>query len=140
MSINQVTILGNMTADPELRTTNSGTEVCSIGVATNERVKNGDDWTDKAEFHNIVLWKGNAKYCCSYAQKGTKVAITGKLATSSWEDKDTGKKVYRTEIIANNFMILNNGVPRDEQPEAPAGQPTAEASEVSELEAEDLPF
>jgi len=107
-SLNKVQIIGNMTQDPEVRQTPSGQSVCSLGVATNRQ------WTDqsgqkqeRAEFHNIVLWRGLADVAGQYLKKGAKVYIEGRLETRNWEAQD-GTKRYRTEIIAENLIMLDS--------------------------------
>ncbi len=100
-------IIGNVTRDPELRTTTGGQSVCSFSIATNMR------WTDKdgqqqerAEYHNIVAWRKLAEICGQYLGKGRKVYIEGRLQTRDWETQD-GQKKYRTEIVADNMILLD---------------------------------
>ncbi len=100
-------LIGNLTRDPESRTTPNGQNVCSFSIATNLV------WTDasgtkqtKAEFHNIVAWRKLAEICTQYLKKGNKVYIEGRLQTRDWEGKDDGVKRYRTEIIADNMIML----------------------------------
>lgn len=107
MSLNKVFIIGNLTRDPELRTTATGQNVCSFGVATN-RV-----WTDQkgtkqeqVEYHNMVAWGRLAEIAGQYLAKGRKVFIEGRLQTRDWEGQD-GVKRTRTEIIAENLQILD---------------------------------
>lgn len=101
-------IIGNLTRDPELRNTASGQSVASFGVATNLI------WTDqsgqqqkKTEFHNIVAWRKLAEICAKYLHKGSKVYIEGRLQTTDWTGQD-GVKRYRTEIVAENMIMLDN--------------------------------
>lgn len=110
MNFNKVVIIGNVVADPETRATPSGQQVCSLRVATN-RV-----WTDKAgakqqktEFHNVVLWRRLAEIASQYLKKGGLVLIEGRLETRSWDDKNTGAKRYRTEIIAESMQLGPRG-------------------------------
>ena len=106
-------IIGNMTRDPEVKTTPSGQTVANFSVATNLV------WTDqsgqkqeKAEFHNIVAWRKLADICGQYLKKGGKVYVEGRLQTRSWDDQ-TGNKKYRTEIIADNVIMLDRaGAPK----------------------------
>ncbi len=107
-SLNKAMIIGNLTRDPELRTTPSGQSVVSFSVATNF------NWTDqsgqkqtKPEFHNVVAWRKLAEICANYLKKGSKVYIEGRIQTRDWLDKDTNKKNYRTEIIADNMQMLD---------------------------------
>jgi len=148
MNLNKALIIGNLTRDPEVRTTPSGQNVASFGVATNRR------WTDKAsgekkeqtEYHNIVCWRRLAEIVGQYLKKGSKVYIEGRLQTRSWDDQ-TGVKKYKTEIIAERMVMLDRRstpsagekagegqAPADEtaQPEPPSGEP--------EINVEDIPF
>jgi len=109
MDLNKVMLIGNVTQDPEVRTTPQGQNVCSFSVATNLT------WTDqsgqrqsRAEFHNIVAWRKLAEICGQYLQKGKKVYIEGRLQTRNWQGQD-GSKKYRTEIIADNMIMLSGG-------------------------------
>lgn len=108
-SLNKVILIGNLTRDPEVRYTSSGTPVATFGLATNRAFK---DSTGKAvetvEYHNIVTWSKLAEICGKLLKKGMKVYIEGRLQTNSWVDKDTNKNVYRTEIVAVDMFILNS--------------------------------
>lgn len=107
-SINQVTILGNLTKDPVLKYTPSGSAVINFSMATNRT------WIDKAsgekkedvQFHNIVFWGKSAEVISQYVMKGHALLIQGRLQTRSWDDKNTGTKRYTTEIIGDNFWLL----------------------------------
>ncbi len=106
-SLNRAQIIGNLTRDPEVRQTPGGQTVATFGVATNFT------WTDqsgvkqvKTEFHNVVAWRGLAEICRQYVKKGSKVYIEGRLQTRDWEGPD-GVKRYRTEIIADNMIMLD---------------------------------
>ncbi|MEK7542581.1 MAG: single-stranded DNA-binding protein [Patescibacteria group bacterium] len=110
MNFNKVVIIGNVVADPETRTTPSGQQVCSLRVATN-RI-----WTDKTgakqqktEFHSVVLWRRLAEIASQYLKKGSLVLIEGRLETQSWDDKNTGAKRYRTEIVAESMQLGPRG-------------------------------
>lgn len=107
MDLNRAMIIGNVTRDPELRTTAGGQSVCSFSIATNMR------WTDsqgqpqeRAEYHNIVAWRKLAEICAQYLGKGRKVYVEGRLQTRDWETQD-GQKKYRTEIVADNMILLD---------------------------------
>ena len=106
MYLNKVIIVGNLTRDPELSTIPSGQKVCKIGVATN-RV-----WKDKSgakqestTYHNIVVWGRQAETSAQYLKKGQQVMVEGRIETRSWDDKTTGEKKYRTEIIADRVQF-----------------------------------
>jgi single-strand DNA-binding protein len=107
MSLNRVQLIGNVTRDPELRQIPGGSTVASFSIATNFV------WTDssgqkqeKAEFHNIVAWRKLAEIIGQYLKKGTKVFVEGRLQTRDWEAED-GTKKYRTEIVAENMIMLD---------------------------------
>jgi len=107
-SVNKVILVGNLGKDPEVKYTSTGTPVAKFSLATNEgyKDKNGQ-WQDRTEWHNIVAWQRLAEIVGEYVKKGSKVYIEGRLQTSSWDDKETGQKKYKTEIIANDLVLLS---------------------------------
>ena len=106
-SVNKVILIGNLGKDPEVKYTPQGTPVAKFSLATNERYKDKQDqWQDRTEWHNIVCWQRLAEIAGEYLKKGGKCYIEGRLQTSSWEDKNTHEKKYRTEIIANDLVLL----------------------------------
>ena len=129
MDLNKVMIIGRLTADPEARTTPQGITVTSFGVATNRVWKDQQgNQQDRTEFHNVVAWRRLAEICTQYLAKGRQIYIEGHLQTRSWEGQD-GKKNYRTEIVADNMIMLGS---RSDSP-TPARQqqttdPTSEPS------------
>jgi len=104
--INKVELLGNITSDPEIRYTPNGAAVCSFSLATNRRYKQGETWKDETSFHNIVVWANLATSITQRAKKGTRVLVTGRLQTRSWDSKD-GKKNYKTEVIADDVFLID---------------------------------
>jgi len=104
--MNRVIISGNLGRKPEVRKANSGTAVCNFSIATNDRVKKGDEWVDDTQWHNIVVFGKQAENCEKYLDKGSKVLVEGKIRTRSWEDKE-GNPRKSTEIVANNVEFLN---------------------------------
>jgi single-strand DNA-binding protein len=102
IGINNITIVGNLTRDPELRFTPSGTPVASFGLAVNKSTQNKDtgEWTSSADFFNIVAWFKLAENCAQSLIKGDRVLISGRLSQDNWEDKD-GQKRSAYKIIAN---------------------------------------
>lgn len=106
--INKVCLLGNVGKDPEVRSTQSGITVCNFSLATADRRKNGDEWVDSVEWHNLIAFGRTAEIVRDYVQKGSQLHIEGKLQTSSWEDKQTGQKRYKTEIIINELTLLGS--------------------------------
>jgi single-strand DNA-binding protein len=155
-SVNKVILLGNVGKDPEIRSTPGGTMVASFSIATSERQKDASgNWTDKTEWHNLVAFNKLAEIVRDYVKKGSKLYIEGRLNTRNWEDKDTKKKVYRTEIIVNDLSLLSareegaGGYSRaqsssssasfDQRPPAGAGGPD-EYSQQAEISDDDIPF
>ena len=110
---NKVLLVGNLGSDPELGTTNSGTPVVNLYLATNEK------WTDKqgekqeaTEWHRLVFWARHAEIVTQYCGKGSKLFVEGSLQTRSWEDEQ-GNKKYSTEIRVRNFEMLDPKGARD---------------------------
>ena len=107
-SVNKVILVGRLGRDPEIRSTPSGTTVAKFSIATDERYtdKSGEK-QERTEWHNIVAWSKLAEICGQYLKKGKLVYIEGSLRTDSWDDKETGQKKYRTEIVANTMQMLD---------------------------------
>lgn len=107
-SLNKVILIGNLTRDPEMRYTNSGTPVVTFGMATNKSWKDSDGETKElAEFHNLVAWNKMAEICQQLLAKGMKVYIEGSLNTRSWEAED-GSTKYKTEIRVEDMILLDS--------------------------------
>jgi|SRR5437588_8756015 len=107
-SVNKVILVGNLGKDPEVKYTPSGVPVAKFTLATNERYKDkAGEWQERTEWHNIVAWQRLAEIVGEYLKKGSKVYIEGRLQTSSWEDKQSGEKKYKTEIVANDLVLLS---------------------------------
>ena len=107
MSLNRAQLIGNLTREPELRQIPGGQTVASFSVATNfSWTDSSGQKQDKAEFHNIVAWRKLAEICGQYLKKGSKVFIEGRIQTRDWEGED-GVKRYRTEIVADNMIMLD---------------------------------
>jgi single-strand DNA-binding protein len=105
--VNKVFLLGNVGKDPEIRTTGGGMTVASFSLATAERAKGADgQWTDKTEWHNLVCFQRTAEIVRDYVKKGTQVFVEGKIQTRSWDDKTSGEKKYKTEILVNELSLL----------------------------------
>src|SRR5436305_4335684 len=106
--INKVILVGRLGKDPEIRSTPGGQTVAKFSVATDERFtdKNGEK-QERTEWHNIVAWGKLAEICGQYLRKGKLVYIEGKIRTDSWDDKESGQKKYRTEIIADTMKMLD---------------------------------
>ncbi len=115
MNVNKAIIVGRLTRDPEVRTTPSGQTVTNFTVATSTTWKdqNGQP-QEKTEFHNVVAWGRRGEVIGQYVTKGQELYVEGRLETRSWDDQETGKKMYRTEIILENFEFgakPNNSIP-----------------------------
>jgi single-strand DNA-binding protein len=107
-SVNKVILIGNLGKDPEVKYTQGGMPVAKFSIATNERFKDKEgQWQDRTEWHNIVAFQRLAEIVGEYLKKGGKCFIEGSLRTSSWDDKETGQKKYKTEIIANDLVLLS---------------------------------
>ena len=105
--VNKVFLLGNVGKDPEIRTTAGGMNVASFTLATAERAKDAQgNWSDKTEWHNLVAFQRTAEIVRDYVKKGTQVFVEGKIQTRSWDDKESGQKKYRTEILVNELSLL----------------------------------
>lgn len=106
-SVNKVILIGTLGRDPEIRSTANGMNVAKFSIATNERYKDRDgQWQERTEWHNIVCWQRLAEIVRDYTHKGDRIYIEGRLQTSSWDDKQTGEKKYRTEIVANDLVLI----------------------------------
>ena len=148
MNLNKAIIIGNITRDPELRALPSGGKVCSFSVATN-RV-----WKDKAgarqeqvEYHNVVAFGRQAETISQYMKKGSSIMVEGRIQTRSWQDKNSGEKKYRTEIIAERTQFGPKSSGAGFTPSAVEGQAKSSPEEVDTIEypeedinPEDIPF
>lgn len=108
-NINRVVMTGNLTADPELRTTPGGTSVCSLRIACNTRRKDGasGEWVDKPNYFNVTVWGKQGENAAQYLAKGRPVAIDGRLEWREWEAQD-GTKRQATDIIADSVQFLGS--------------------------------
>jgi single-strand DNA-binding protein len=108
-NINRVVLTGNLTRDPELRNTPSGTSVCSLRLACNTRRRDASgEWVDKPNFFDITVWGAQGENCAQYLSKGRPVAVDGRLEWREWEDKDSGKKRQSVDIIADSVQFLGS--------------------------------
>jgi single-strand DNA-binding protein len=109
-NVNVVVITGNLTKDPELRSTGGGTSVCEMRVAVNGRRKNAQtgNWEDKANFFDIVVFGAQADNCAAYLSRGRPVAIEGRLDWREWEAKEGGGKRQAVQIVANTVQFLGS--------------------------------
>jgi single-strand DNA-binding protein len=154
-NINRVVLTGNLTRDPELRSTSSGMSVCSLRVACNTRRKNNStgEWEDKPNYFDVTVWGAQGENCARFLSKGRPVAIDGRLEWREWEERETGNKRQAIDIIADAVQFLGGRddaqgggggfTPRSDVPVnesdfqtagAPAGNGAASASD------DDIPF
>jgi single-strand DNA-binding protein len=107
--VNKVLLLGNVGKDPEIRATAGGMTIASFTLATADRQKDQQgNWADKTEWHNLVAFQRTAEIVRDYVKKGTQLFIEGKIQTRSWDDKESGQKKYRTEILVNELTLLGS--------------------------------
>jgi single-strand DNA-binding protein len=146
-NINRVVISGNLTRDPELRSTSGGTPVCSLRVAVNSRRKEGNEWVDKPNYFDVTVWGAQGENCAQYLAKGRPVAIDGRLNWREWEDKE-GNKRQTIDIIADSVQFLGspqggqggqmNGGARDS--DLPADTSDFDKAGVAGGSDDDIPF
>ena len=107
--VNKVILVGNLGRDPEVRSTPSGQPVASFTLATNRKWKDKNGQRqEQTEWHQIVCWGRQAEVAGQYLTKGKQIYVEGRLQTRSWDDKQTGEKRYRTEVICDNFQMLGS--------------------------------
>ena len=136
--MNKVILIGNLTKDPEVSTTQSGISVCKMSIAVNRKYEN-QNGERECDFFNIVAWRGLADNCAKFLSKGKKIAVVGELQTRSYEAQD-GTKRYVTEVVASEveFLSPNNQGQSGEAP--PPQQSKKTAGELIPVDDDDLPF
>src|SRR6266568_2470601 len=108
--VNKAILLGHVGKDPEIRSTNGGTIVASFSLATADRQKDGQgNWQDRTEWHNLVAFNRTAEIIRDYVRKGSQLLIEGKIQTRTWDDRESGQKKYRTEILIYDITLLGGG-------------------------------
>lgn len=141
-NINNITILGNLTRDPELRYTPSGNAVAGFGIAVNRRTQNKDgEWVDDVDFFNVVTWLRLAENCASSLSKGDRVIVSGRLTQDSWEDKDGQKRTavkIVADVVAPSLEFASATLEKNPRPERESVQST-QSSKEEETE-EDIDF
>ncbi len=143
--VNKVILVGNLGRDPEVRSTPSGQQVASFSLATNRKWRDREgNRQEQTEWHNIVCWARLAEIAGQYLTKGKQIYVEGRLQTRSWEDRQSGEKKYRTEIVCENFQMLGS---RGDFESGPAGGGFGGSgggsggdSSPSEPEDDDIPF
>ena len=142
--MNKVVLIGNLTRDPELQTTNGGVSVCRFSLPVSRRFANADGERE-ADFINIVVWRNQAENCHKYLKKGSKCAVIGRIQTSSYDAPD-GSKRYTTDVVADEVEFITsgrNGADEGEgatyqAPQKPAAK--KETAELEEIDDDSLPF
>jgi single-strand DNA-binding protein len=147
--LNKVMIIGRLGFDPEMRFTTSGSPVTTFRVAVGRqwRDSNGES-RDETEWFSVVAWNKLAEICNQYLAKGARVYVEGRLQTRSWEDQQTGQTRYKTEVIANDMIILDGRegrAGRDEEPGPPRDAPRQQRGGFqppppTDIGDEDIPF
>jgi len=151
MYLNRATIIGNLTRDPEIRALPSGIQVATFGVATNRVWKDKDGaQKEDTQFHNIVVFGRQAETSAQYLRKGQQVLVEGRMQTRSWDDKTSGEKKYRTEIVADRVQFGQKPGGAGSVTAASTTAKKAPAKDASELDTieypeedikpEDIPF
>ncbi len=150
MYLNKAIVIGNLTRDPELRSLPSGIKVCTFSLATNRtwKDKNGAR-QESADYHNVVVFGRQAETVAQYMKKGSSILVEGRMQTRGWDDKTTGEKKYRTEIVADRTQFGPKGGAATGGSTTSAGSkmPVAESDNVDSIEypeedinPEDIPF
>lgn len=149
MYLNKVILIGNLTRDPELKSLPSGMKVCSFSIATNRvwKDKNGQK-QESADYHNVVVFGRQAETVAQYMKKGSSMLVEGRIQTRSWDDKNSGEKKYRTEVIADRTQFGprssggGGGGSGVNAPAKPSSNTEEEAIEYPEedINPEDIPF
>lgn len=157
MNLNKVILIGNLTADPELRSTTSGQQVANFRLATNRIWKNSAGQQQKeTEYHTVVLWGRLAEIASQFLTKGSLAMVEGRIRTRSWQDA-SGNKRFRTEVIAQSLQLGPKGAvssksaisatPEEAPEEAPTGEKSIGVEEIpiieegeEEINVKDIPF
>ncbi len=140
--MNKVVLIGNLTRDPELQTTNGGVSVCRFSLAVTRRFANAEGERE-ADFINIVVWRNQAENCHKYLKKGSKCAVIGRIQTSVYDAPD-GSKRYNTDIVADEVEFISTSRSGDGEGasySAPAEKPAKkQTAELEEIDDDSLPF
>ena len=145
-NINRVVLTGNLTRDPELRNTPSGTPVCSLRIACNTRRKDGSgNWVDKPNYFDVTVWGAQGENCAQYLAKGRPVAVDGRLEWREWDDQ-SGNKRQAVDIIADSVQFLGsregneNGGRFTPQTDVPADTGDFASAPAGSQQDDDIPF
>ena len=151
MDLNKAMVIGNLTRDPELRSLPSGIKVCTFSLATNRVWKDKNGARQEAtDYHNIVVFGRQAETVAQYMKKGSSILVEGRMQTRSWEDKTSGEKKYRTEIVADRTQFGPKSVGASPSVQSTAPEKTDNEKSPGEIDTieypeedinpEDIPF
>jgi len=140
MTVNRAILVGRLGKDPEVKVTAQNFTIANFSLATSERVKQGEEWKDKTEWHNIVVLGKAAENAGKYLKKGSLVYVEGRIQTRKWQDKE-GKDRYTTEILALSVQYLEKA-PAKEGNESTFTGPTEEqlSAPTANFDEDDIPF
>jgi single-strand DNA-binding protein len=143
MYLNKAIVIGNLTRDPELRSLPSGIKVCSFSLATNRvwKDKNGAR-QESTDYHNVVVFGRQAETVAQYMKKGSSILVEGRMQTRSWDDKNSGEKKYRTEIVADRTQFGPKGGSGGSSPSSSSsmGAESAKSSPAKEEEIDTIEY
>ena len=145
IGVNNITMVGNLTRDPELRFTPNGTPVVSFGIAVNKRFQNKDsgEWINEADFFNVVAWFKLAENCAESLSKGDRVLVSGRLSQESWDDKE-GQKRSSIRVVANvvapSLEFASCKIERNPRVDTGAAAKEGSVEEEVDFKDEDIPF
>ncbi len=135
--MNSVNLIGNVTRDPQVKYTPGGTAVCELGLAINERKKQGEEWVDAPVFVDVTLFGKTAEIAGEYVQKGKKVGITGKLSLDQWKVKETGANRSKLKVTGDRLDLLAT---RGSEDQRPASANYGEEPHAAPVNHDDVPF
>lgn len=141
-SVNRVILIGNITKDIELRYTPKGTAVCELNLAINRVSKDANgNKVEEVTFVSVTCWSKIAEIVAEYCRKGSPLYIEGRLSNESWDDRETGKKMHKTKVVAENIQFLGKkpqGESSQQRPVPPPKRPTVDPD--LEPDDQDIPF
>ncbi len=140
MQLNKVQLSGNLTRDPEIRFTSSGTAVCDISIAVNRRYKSGEETKEEVTFVDVTFWAKTAEIVGKYFTKGKPIYIEGRLEMDTWEDKQTGAKRSKLKVTGENFQFFPGSA--SDSPKPPTPKTTTRRTAVPAMggDDDDIPF
>lgn len=147
-SVNKVILIGNLTRDPELKYTQSGTAIAEIGLAVNRKFKQGDEMKEEVAFVDVTLWGKTGELAGQYLKKGKPVYIEGRLQLASWEDKATGQKRSKLKVVGETMQFLGGKSDGESQqggggflkPASRPGKAPLDPDLDTDTDGDDIPF